>query len=261
MEEDPNLPFKEYLIIQLDPIPIDDERQRKTTSVHFNGCNLFTTRHNGMEWWSSTLSYMSIVQEITSEEHGLVKSSGSDDEKTGYVVTTTNTIVRYSMEKGQWWEEWKTPENGSCHGQLFAKSGKVWLADPKGNTIIIYDKTGNDIHLTMQIEKLNWPTFMAYYDDESIIVSGKDAIGRFPVVEKSEPLWMEKIPGSAGVCVDNRGRVYLGVNNSKSIYVLNAETGKLAKGYKLRAESRKLRAKSREPRAESRELTVKSSKS
>jgi len=189
-----------------------------TASVHFNREFLITSSKHGVKFTSPFAEMPSDAYTILDENKpGMIKTVTSDDEGM-YMVTTTNKILETSMRPGRRVRtREEIPEIGSCHGQIVKHGDLTYIADPKRTSILEYME--KKPRRTIQLKHIAWPTFLAVYNDRSLVVSGHEKVGLFPIsrVDHSIPIWIMNLKDAAGVCVDNEGLIFVALNVQKAI--------------------------------------------
>jgi len=180
---------------------------------------------DGVEAWSE-FHESPASQQYHFSTDGIVKSATSEN-GIFYVITSKDRIIAFDPKTKKQIGHWRSPNYGSCHGQLVAKNDLIYLVDPKNNALLIYDTNGNQKSQKLELKGIQWPTFLAVPNRSSVIISGSDRVGKFSSKQSGAlPHWIKDIKGAAGICVDGKGRLFVGVNKKRTVFVLGAETGK-----------------------------------
>ena len=142
-----------------------------------------------------------------------------DEDGIAIIFTWENRLILYDLRTGEMIRAWCCPDPDCT--MLAVITGRIFLACPEQDKILIYDKTGgrdNDLSL----RGIELPDFLTDYDGETLIITGDGRIGRFPICEVSEPLWIQDMEGVYSVCVDDTGLIYVPMDLVKVVHVLSS---------------------------------------
>jgi len=85
----------------------------------------------------------------------------------------------------------------------------------------------------MSLEILEKPCYITdntKHQEGTVIVSGASGVGKFPIRHGfSQPAWFQRTEYARGICVDDKGLIYLAKCQPSMICMLSQRTGKWPK--------------------------------
>jgi len=192
--------------------------------VHFgkNGC-LWTDSiiRGAVDIWQ--LDTSTKKQAVVNADEAIL-SVCIEDDASGLIALTysyDNHLTLYRMNRIQKTKvSWKCRDYGGSR-QVATSGDRIFLPLSLKNQIIVYTKAGLT-ELIMLLKDFSSPNYVVPYDDNSLIVSGEGGVGKFPVSKVSESLWVTRVEGTRGVCVDDTGLIYVAKNTTKAILILSS---------------------------------------
>jgi len=145
-----------------------------------------------------------------------------DSSDTNVILITLNAdVIVWNTRTKKPQHRWKCPGlAGWCKAQVAFISTRIFVTHPQKESVIVYTMTGSE-SLTISLQTFSSPSYLANYDDDSLIISGVGKVGRFPVCAVSKPQWVRNIWDTTGVCVDKTGLIYVGTWSEKTIFILS----------------------------------------
>jgi len=176
------------------------------------------------------LCSVGLTQETTCSPDGVPISVCMDGEY-GYAIFRDNYIRKFNLVSGETIHSWAVPMNAPIHHQIAVISGRIYYCNVNNNEIIIFP-TSEESALKVSVMSLGdveKPAFIAdntKHHKETIIVGGAAGLGKYPIRHGfCEPKWFTRVEHARGICVDDRGLIYVARHNVPEITFHSQKTG------------------------------------